>query len=110
MSNVNNYPGSFVYTLAELAQFINQSPDNYISYWCNRNPTAVYNYLIRNYPMFGRYSNNMQATPDGITQMYDFLVKQFNILPAEQRAHWLAVLGHSMPDAGELINWTTPKH
>jgi hypothetical protein len=105
---VNNYPGSRIYTTAQLAAFINNAPEHLISYATNRNPSAVYEYIKRNYPQFGRLANGMQATDDGISQMYSYLVTQFNAVPAAARRHWVQEFAKSIPKPAEKTNWTTP--
>ena len=110
MSLSNNYPGNQLYTKAELAAFINTSGSNYISWACARNPAAVYNYILRNYPMFGRMGNGQWTTDDGIYQMYDFLCTEYTALPAAQQPHWLLVLGSTLPKTPQLKNWANPKN
>ena len=108
--NVNNYPGNGAYTQAQLAAFINESPTNYISWACNRNPTAVYNWIVSNYAqIFPRQAGGWPASDLGIGTMYRFLVLQYGAVPAAQQAHWLAVLGSELPPTPELPNWTNPK-
>ena len=108
MGLVNNNPGTKLYTLAQLGAFTAANPVNLISYFAHRNPTAVYAYIMRNYPGFGRMANGMQKTDDGMNNMYQYLVTQYNRLPASAQPHWLVVFGHAMPDAIETQNWTTP--
>ena len=105
---VNNYPGVGVHTPQELAQFALADPTNLIGFVCSRNPTYVYNYLKRNYPMFGRMSNGVWASTDGIKQMYNYLEDQFNALPQNQKAHWITTFAALVPAQAELKNWTTP--
>jgi len=105
---VNNYPGVGIYTPQQLAQWVMADPTNLIGFVCNRNPTYAYEYLKRNYPAFGRMVNGAWATPDGIRMMYEFLVKTYNALPQNQRAHWIVTFAGEVPVVAELKNFTTP--
>lgn len=107
---VDNKPGDKLYTQQELAAFINASPSNLISFCCVRNPSTVYAWILRNYPMFGRLGNLGWTTPIGQDNMHDFLLTEYGILSAPEQKEFLAHLGASLPDDPEVDSWATPKN
>lgn len=97
------------YTRNYLKNFIKQSFTNELSFDVCRNPSAMYAYIMQNYPtQFPSLAPTMITNVEGMNQMYDFLEKQYNVLPDNQKAHFVATVRASIPAQAELVNWTTP--
>ena len=109
MALVNNYPEAYLYTKEQLAAFINESPLNFISFCTVRNPYTVYQFILRNYPAFGRMGNQGWLTQIWQDNMVDFLNTQYNTLPPDQQKNFLYKLGLSLPNEPETISWASPK-
>lgn len=106
---VDNNPQAFLYTKAQLAAFINESAANFISFCTVRNPFTVYQFILRNYPAFGRMGNQGWKTDIWQDNMVDFLNTQYNTLPPDQQKDFLAKLGASLPNDPESDTWASPK-
>lgn len=107
-----NYQGvaNQTYTAAEIANFVNSSGPNAISYAIQRNPTAVYNFIQHNYPsLMTRVKQGGEVTVPVMTTMHDLLEKQYNNLTTDAaRVHLIKNLLLALPPAAQLQNWTTP--
>lgn len=106
--NTNSAPNA-IYTKAQIAAFVQESPQNAIDYAIQRNPTTVYAYIKQNYGNnFQNLKTGMEATGPSMESMSKFLFRQYSNLNPKQQQHWMWTLLHSLPNNPQVSNWTTP--
>lgn len=97
------------YTTQQLAEWMGQDRLNAVSFAIYRNPTTVYKFIRQNYgDAYPNLKQGAEATLGQMENMQTFIERQYNNLPEQKRAHFVANLLHSLPAVAELENWTTP--
>lgn len=108
-SAIQNGTPNANFTRAQIAQFIDSSANNALSFAIYRNPSTVYKYIKANYGKeYPTLISGAETTMPQMESMMQFLSRKYNDLPAQKRRHFLGTIFYSLPAQAQFMNWTTP--